>query len=155
RRPQGTPGRTTTVDDRPHHVNQFMEKDTSFDVTAAIQRWRDNLSRSPNFRTADINELESHLRESMDELRARGLSADEAFTIASRRIGPAPALAAEFGIINPGSIWMDRMLWMLIGWACLSTLRQSLSLFSLLAVIGQARLLSNTVSVLLLALVWA
>jgi hypothetical protein len=131
-----------------------MEKNTSFDLTAAIQRWRETLSHSPNFRAGDIDELESHLRDSVRELEARGLSAEEAFTIAVRRIGPAPALAAEFGIINGSSIWIDRMLWLLIGWASLSTLQESLRLFGVLAVIGRAYLFSSTASALLLALLW-
>src|SRR6478672_6709514 len=103
-----------------------MEKNTAFDLTIAIKRWRENLSHSPNFRAGDIDELESHLRDSVRELEARGLSAEEAFSIAIRRIGPAPALAAEFGIINGSSVWIDRMLWLLIGWASLSTLQESL-----------------------------
>ncbi len=44
-----------------------------------------------------------------------GLSTEEAFIVASRRIGTDNKLEKEFGKVNGGAVWVDRILWMLIG----------------------------------------
>jgi hypothetical protein len=100
-----------------------MEKHTSFDLNAAVDRWRRSLGQSPAFRAADLDELESHLRDAVRDLESRGLSPEEAFTIGIRRIGESSALAAEFGRANGYSPWIDRVLWMLAGWVTLSTIQ--------------------------------
>jgi hypothetical protein len=86
-----------------------------FDLNQAIQQWRESLNASPAFRRENLDELESHLRDSIANLGQRGLAADEAFLIATRRVGSGAALGAEFGKINAQRIWLNRGLWMLIG----------------------------------------
>jgi hypothetical protein len=92
-----------------------METQTAFDLNLAIQRWREDLARSTAFQNENLNELESHLRDSIDRLRTSQLSAEEAFLIATRRIGPSRQLEAEFGKLNRGNLWLGRAMWMLIG----------------------------------------
>jgi signal peptidase I len=79
-----------------------MENQTPFDLSSAIQEWRRNLAQSEVFRSADLDELEAHLRDAIPALEATGLSAGESFLIASRRIGTAQALESEFGKISAG-----------------------------------------------------
>jgi len=97
-----------------------MENQTSFDLKAAIRNWRQNLAQSPEFRTGDVDELESHVQDSVAELEGCGLSAEEAFVIATRRVGSGPALAEEFARGNGQALWIDRGLWMIVGWAAIS-----------------------------------
>lgn len=92
-----------------------METTAPFDLNRTIQRWRENLAQSPAFRHENLNELESHLRDSIVALQTSGLSAEEAFTIAVKRIGKQKSLEKEFEKMNGKSIWLDRILWMLIG----------------------------------------
>ncbi len=92
-----------------------MENPTSFDLNRAIQQWREDIAQSPAFRTENLNELESHLRDSIAALQSHGLSGEEALVVASRRIGKGRALEQEFGKVNGRSVWLDRLLWMLIG----------------------------------------
>jgi hypothetical protein len=99
-----------------------MEDQTSFDLNRAIQRWRGELAKSAGFRADDLEELESHLRDSESSLRAQGLTAEEAFLIAVRRTGSRDALAAEFSTINGSSVWLDRLLWMTTGGLVISAL---------------------------------
>jgi hypothetical protein len=102
-----------------------METTTPFDLNCAIQRWRENLTQSPALRSENLNELESHLRDSIATLQTRGLSSEEAFTVAAKRIGTGGLLAKEFAKVNAGAVWMDRLLWMLIGhqaWMLISML---------------------------------
>jgi len=92
-----------------------MENQTAFDLNLAIRTWRENLAQSAAFRAENLNELESHLRDSVARLEIANLSAEEAFLIASRRIGAGQGLEAEFGKLNRKMIWVDRLLWMFIG----------------------------------------
>jgi hypothetical protein len=88
---------------------------TSFDLSQAILQWRTRLSESPAFRQENLDELEVHLRDSIANLRQRGLGEDEAFLIATRRVGGEVILGNEFGKINAHNVWINRALWMLIG----------------------------------------
>jgi hypothetical protein len=92
-----------------------MENRSSFGLNGMIQRWREELARSPAIRSENLDELESHLRDSIAALESRGLSAAEAFLIATRRIGKGTSLGMEFGKVNGTVVWLDRILWMLIG----------------------------------------
>jgi len=103
---------------------------TPFDLNQAIQHWRDQLGQSPALCRENLDELESHLRDSIANLQHRGLSADEAFLIAARRAGSDAALNREFGKINAPNVWMDRALWMLVGVQAFNLL---LGLFNALA----------------------
>ena len=101
-----------------------MEDPTSFDLNQALHRWRESLGRSPAFHGDNLAELESHVAESVAVLQARGLSAEEAFWVATRRVGPDQRVAAEFAKVNGGAVWLDRVLWMLVGiqlWWFMST----------------------------------
>ena len=91
-----------------------MANETSFDLNVAIKSWRENLAQSPAFRSENLNELESHLRDSVAALQAKGLTAEEAFLIAARRIGPPKALEGEFGKVNGTLMWLERGLLVLL-----------------------------------------
>lgn len=96
------------MDDSPRNPDENMEDQTSFDLNDAIQKWRRNLAQSAAFRSADLDELEAHLRDAIPALEAAGLSAEESFLIASRRIGTRHTLETEFAKINTGRAWLNR-----------------------------------------------
>jgi uncharacterized membrane protein len=103
------------MDERPRNLIQTMETSTPFDLNDAIHQWREALSQSPTFQGENLQELESHLRDSISTLQNRGLDTEEAFLIATRRLGKESMLELEFTKINPRRLWLDRALWMLIG----------------------------------------
>jgi hypothetical protein len=92
-----------------------MENPTSFDLNRAIETWRRKLAQSPAFRSENLDELESHLRDSTVVLQTRGLSPEEAFDVAAKRVGGQTTLEKEYAKINGDLIWAQRGLWMLIG----------------------------------------
>jgi hypothetical protein len=101
-----------------------MENQAAFDLNLAIQRWRDDLARSAALRTENLNELESHLRDSIDTLRKRELSDEEVFLIATRRVGNPQKLEHEFGKVNGAAVWIDRCLWVFVAvqlWTLISS----------------------------------
>ena len=92
-----------------------MDTTTSFDLNRAIQQWRESLQQCPAFRRENLDELETHLRDSVATLQQRGLSGAEAFLVATRRAGSGAILGAEFSKVNARSLWLDRAYWMLVG----------------------------------------
>jgi hypothetical protein len=72
-----------------------MQNEISFDLNRAIQNWREQLAQLPAFRSENLDELETHLRDSIAVLETSGLSAEEAFTVAVNRIGKEGSLLSE------------------------------------------------------------
>jgi hypothetical protein len=103
------------MDDCPRHAFKTMETQTAFDLNLAIRRWREDLARSSAFRSENLNELESHLRDSIAAWQTKELSEREAFMIATQRVGVGRQLENEFAKLNRNTIWLERLLWMLIG----------------------------------------
>jgi len=72
-----------------------MENETPFDLESAIRKWRDSLLQSSRLRAEELEELELHLRDSVIALQERGLSEDEAWIIAQKRLGQRETLKEE------------------------------------------------------------
>jgi hypothetical protein len=88
-----------------------MESKTGFELGKAIQQWRDGLAQQPAVNADRQRELTTHLEDAVAELTGRGLSAEEAFWLARRRVGSPAELGAEFAKAAPEAVWMDRALW--------------------------------------------
>jgi hypothetical protein len=101
-----------------------MENTPAFDLKDAIRGWREKLCQSPSFRPEDLDELETHLRDSVAAMRHTALSEEECFWIACQRLGGNAPLEHEFAKVNQREVWTERLLWMLIGvlvwWAAAS-----------------------------------
>jgi len=82
-----------------------MEDPTPFDLNEAIRRWQQSLGTSSAFNSDDLEELASHLRASVQKLKATGLSEEESFQTALQRIGERRSLEREFGKLNPPLRW--------------------------------------------------
>jgi hypothetical protein len=83
-----------------------------------------------------LAELEAHLRDSIAAWQNQGLSGAESFLIAAGRLGSAPALAPEFAKVNGRSVWLDRLLWIVVGIQLLSVLSGLSAVLADAAVIG-------------------
>ncbi|MEJ2385659.1 MAG: permease prefix domain 1-containing protein [Xanthomonadales bacterium] len=70
-----------------------------------IAEWRGYLQRSQAIHANDVDELEDHLRNRIDDLRAAGLDDDEAFLIAVRRVGELHAVSREFAREYSERLW--------------------------------------------------
>ncbi len=92
-----------------------MEIPTPFDLNDAIHRWRENLAGSPAFRAENLDELEAHLRDSVSALAAKGLSDEEAWWVAMRRVGCHEDLHQEYQKLNRKGIWLERAVWIVVG----------------------------------------
>jgi len=70
-----------------------------------MQEWRTAVRRNRAVDDSDAAELEAHLRDAMADLEGAGLSPDEAFLIAVRRVGAVDALTAEFAREHSDRLW--------------------------------------------------
>ncbi len=70
-----------------------------------IAQWRAWLRRRPAIRAADVKELEAHMRDQAAALVDAGLSADEAFLVAVKRMGNLDAVSREFAREHSERLW--------------------------------------------------
>jgi hypothetical protein len=70
-----------------------------------IAQWRSYLRSRQAIQTVDIAELEDHLREQITALTAAGLTPDEAFLVAVKRLGSLDALSREFAFEHSDRLW--------------------------------------------------
>ena len=92
-----------------------MANSAGKDLNNQIAVWRQNLSRSEAFSPDNIEELEVNLRDSIAFLQSKGLAPDEAFLIASRRMGGPDVLNAEYRKVNGRAIWRSRLCLIVFG----------------------------------------
>jgi hypothetical protein len=70
-----------------------------------IAKWREYLRRRRAVHGPDVEELEGHLRDQLVALTEAGLSADEAFLVAVKRMGSLDALSREFARAHSERLW--------------------------------------------------
>ena len=79
-------------------------------VESQIAEWRAYVAKAPGVNGHDVDELEDHLRHQIAELNAAGLTADEAFLVAVKRMGDLDDLSREFAREHSGRLWKQLML---------------------------------------------
>ena len=75
-----------------------------------IDLWRAHMERHATITTTDVDELEDHLRGHIESLTAAGLSDDEAFLVAMKRLGSQDDIAREFARENSKRLWKQLVL---------------------------------------------
>jgi hypothetical protein len=75
-----------------------------------IAQWRAYVRRRQAIRGPDVEELEGHLRDQLAALGEAGLSADEAFLVAVKRMGSLDALSREFARAHSERLWKQLVL---------------------------------------------
>jgi hypothetical protein len=64
-----------------------MDSENDFDIQKQIKSWESKLKTQPSLTESDAEELKSHLLDLIDTLQDAGLDDQEAFLVASKRIG--------------------------------------------------------------------
>ncbi|WP_436496465.1 permease prefix domain 1-containing protein [Actinokineospora sp. HUAS TT18] len=84
--------------------------DSQDELEGQFTQWRQYVQRRKELRPADVEELEDHLRGSVDELVTAGLHADEAFLVAVKRMGSLDELSREFAREHSERLWKQLVL---------------------------------------------
>ena len=79
-------------------------------VESQIAQWRAYVAGAAGVNGHDVDELEDHLREQIAELTAAGLTADEGFLVAVKRMGDLDALSREFAREHSDRLWKQLVL---------------------------------------------
>jgi hypothetical protein len=79
-------------------------------VESQIAEWRAYVAKAPAVNGHDLDELEGHLRDQIAELDAAGLTGDEAFLVAVKRMGDIDTLSREFAREHSGRLWKQLVL---------------------------------------------
>src|SRR3712207_1922854 len=80
------------------------------ELEAQFAQWRHYVQGRRELQSSDADELEDHLRGSVDELVAAGLSPDEAFLVAVKRMGSLDELSREFAREHSERLWKQLVL---------------------------------------------
>jgi hypothetical protein len=75
-----------------------------------IAQWREFILKRRGVVAADADELESHLRDQAADLMTLGLSFDEAFLVAVKRLGAQDEISREFARVHSGRLWKQLVL---------------------------------------------
>jgi hypothetical protein len=81
------------------------EVGSSDSLEGQIEQWRSYLRRRQAIRPIDMEELEDHLRGEVAALRGAGLSENEAFLVAVKRMGALDAISNEFAREHSERLW--------------------------------------------------
>jgi len=87
-----------------------MTAENGRELEAQFAQWRQYVLRRKELQPVDADELEDHLRGSVDELVAVGLSPDEAFLVAVKRMGSLDELSREFAREHSERLWKQLVL---------------------------------------------
>jgi len=75
------------------------------ELESQFAQWRHYVEGRRELQSSDADELEDHLRGSVDGLIASGLSPDEAFLVAIKRLGSLDDLSREFAREHSERLW--------------------------------------------------
>ena len=92
-----------------------MERNNEFNIQEQIDHWVSKIKSEPSFTESDSEELKSHFLDSIDKLKDTGLNDEEAFWVASRRIGTTVDWEEDYSQANNQIIQMRRSVLILAG----------------------------------------
>ena len=130
-----------------------------FQLEHELRKWTSRIDRLESMRDCDIEELEQHVRDSITELTPKGLTEEEAFLVATHRVGEPIAVGREFGKVNGDHAWARRVFWMLAGFLFFEVCQMAITAVAgfgqvLAALVGGDGTVMGYVSVGITALCW-
>ena len=92
-----------------------MERNNESNIQEQTDHWVSKIKSEPSFTESDSEELKSHFLDSIDKLKDTGLNDEEAFWVASRRIGTTVDWEEDYSQANNQIIQMRRSVLILAG----------------------------------------
>ena len=94
------------------------------------KQWFNTISSNDSLSSLDINELESHIEDSIDDLTNQGLSVDEANIVAIHRLGKQNEIEREFEKVATPARQYRKLLWLIAGAMLLTLFKAFASVLS-------------------------
>lgn len=114
----------------------------------SIDRWVNQIRSIPSTTASNTEELKSHLLDIIDNLKADGLDDEEAFWIASRRMGEISLLKNDFDEVNMPIIQMRKIILGLSGILAYFLLYYVMQLFTRMLIIKLCYINSDPVKII-------
>ena len=111
-----------------------MGAESMFHLDDQLREWSSHFSQTESMCHGDVEELENHIRDSVEALTSNGLNTEEAFLVATYRLGDSDTLGGEYRKAIGHCVWGRRAFWMAAGCLIFELLR---SLFAMVASLGQ------------------
>ena len=83
---------------------------TTTDLEQQFDQWRTYVRQHRAIAEPDVAEMESHLRDQVDDLVSSGLADDEAFLVAVKRMGRLDEISREFAREHSERLWKQLVL---------------------------------------------
>lgn len=80
------------------------------ELESQVGQWRAYVQRQSAIAAADVDEMEGHLLDQVADLVSSGLSEDEAFLVAVKRMGALDEISAEFAREHSERLWKQLVL---------------------------------------------
>jgi hypothetical protein len=80
------------------------------ELEAQIEQWRSYVQRQQAIASTDVDEMDGHLRDQVADLISSGLSEDEAFLVAVKRMGRLDDISREFAREHSERLWKQLVL---------------------------------------------
>lgn len=103
-----------------------------FNLNESIKGWKAKLGNCDSFTGNDIEELESHLLDEIESLKEKDLSEEEAFYVASNRLGEVDLLSSEFSKVNEKPMYLRKVAWLLGGYILIYFIKEIIQISSTL-----------------------
>ncbi len=100
-----TTAKTEPVTTEPVTTEPVTTGPVTMTTETRIDEWRAAILRNRAVTESDGDELEGHLREQVADLEKAGLTSEEAFLIAVRRLGEVDHITAEFAREHGDRLW--------------------------------------------------
>ena len=105
-----------------------------FQLEQAIKDWKADFSSDGTMTPEAVDELECHLRDSIEILSGSAkLSEEEAFLVAQNRLGIPQKIGNEFAKVNQRQVWLKRAILFISGYLLISLFMKLIALDHLLA----------------------
>jgi hypothetical protein len=106
-----------------------MEHQTRYDLNAALETWRRELAAQPGLTAEARRQLETRLHNAIAELRHQGLTEEESFWLACRRVGRPQKPDDGCFPGGPAGVWRERVFWMAVALLALNLWTASAGMF--------------------------
>ena len=103
-----------------------------FDLTQAIKKWRSGMLAESAFRRSDVDELQAHVLDTIDDLESKGLSKEEAFMVALHRTGDGAVLREEYVKAQPRNPLVNQLGWAVSGFLLITAIQELLRFATLI-----------------------
>lgn len=98
--------------------------ETKFNLSKEIQNYLEKANQKQSITNSDAQEIKAHFYDSCNNLTRGGLSEEEAFIIAKKRIGNEETLATEYSKVNPSIVTNRIWAYLILGFSFFQFLPQ-------------------------------